>query len=131
MILVLQIFFVLALIVLLVLFAFKPKRTEVFPLPENYKELLHDYVKFYQRLTDDDKKKFEDRFQRFLSSVKITGANAEIEDLDRVLIGAGAIIPVFLFLTGSISTSRRSWFIQATLTRILISMVQSDRSRVW
>lgn len=95
MILVLQIFFVLVLIVLLVLFAFKPKRTEVFPLPENYKQLLNDYVKFYQGLGDDDKKKFEDRFQRFLSSVKITGANAEIEDLDRVLIGAGAIIPVF------------------------------------
>src|SRR5215211_6645267 len=95
MILVLQIFFVLVLIVLLVLFAFKPKRTEVFPLPENYKELLNDYVKFYARLNEDDKKKFEGRFQRFLSSVKITGANAEIEDLDRVLIGAGAIIPVF------------------------------------
>jgi Mlc titration factor MtfA (ptsG expression regulator) len=95
MILVLQIFFVLVLIVLLVLFAFKPKRPEVFPLPENYKQLLNDYVKFYWGLAEEDKKKFEDRFQRFLSAVRIIGANAEIEDLDRVLIGAGAIIPVF------------------------------------
>ena len=34
-------------------------------------------------------------FQNFLSAVKITGANAEVEDLDRVLIGAAAVIPVY------------------------------------
>jgi len=95
MIIVLQVAVVLILIVLLALFAFKPKRIEVFPLPENYQQLLNDYVKFYWRLGEEDKKKFEDRFQRFLSSVNIIGANAEIEDLDRILIGAGAIIPVF------------------------------------
>jgi len=95
MIIVLQVAVVLILIVLLALFAFKPKRIEIFPLPENYKQMLNDYVKFYWRLGEEDKIKFEDRFQRFLSSVNIIGANAEIEDLDRILIGAGAIIPVF------------------------------------
>ncbi|HET7897736.1 MAG TPA: M90 family metallopeptidase, partial [Flavisolibacter sp.] len=30
-----------------------------------------------------------------LTAVKITGANAEVEDLDRVLIGAAAIVPVY------------------------------------
>lgn len=95
MITVLQVFFILVLIILAVLFAFKPKRIEIFPLPENYRQILNDYVKFYWRLNEDDKKKFEERFQKFLSSVKVIGANAEIEDLDRILIGAGAIIPVF------------------------------------
>ncbi|RYZ26559.1 MAG: peptidase, partial [Chitinophagaceae bacterium] len=41
------------------------------------------------------KKVFEDRLQKFLTAVKITGANAEVEDLDRILIGAAAIIPVY------------------------------------
>jgi Mlc titration factor MtfA (ptsG expression regulator) len=46
-------------------------------------------------LNDEGKKLFEDKFQKFLSAVKITGANAEIEDIDRVLIGAAAVIPVY------------------------------------
>src|SRR6185369_15138359 len=32
-----------------------------------------------------------------LSTVRITGVNAEVEDIDRIFIGAGAIIPVFFF----------------------------------
>jgi hypothetical protein len=36
-----------------------------------------------------------------LAAIKITGVNADIEDLDRVLIGAAAIIPVFTFPTGN------------------------------
>ena len=33
----------------------------------------------------------------FLSTVRISGVNAEVEDIDRIFIGAGAIIPVFFF----------------------------------
>ena len=98
MITVLQIFFVLALIVLIILFVFRIRRArEPFSLPENYKELLNDYVKFYQQLDEEGKAKFEDRIQHFLTAVQITGVNAEVEDLDRLLIAAGAIIPVFAF----------------------------------
>ena len=98
MIAVLQIFFVLALIIVIILFVFRIRRArEPFSLPENYRELLNDYVKFYQQLNDEEKTKFEDRIQHFLSAVQITGVNAEVEDLDRLLIAAGAIIPVFAF----------------------------------
>jgi len=96
MITILQIFFVLALIVLIILFAFKMRRErENAPLPENYKELLEDYVKFYRELEVDDREKFEKRIQHFLAATKITGVNAVVEDLDRILIAAGAIIPVY------------------------------------
>lgn len=64
-------------------------------LPENYKELLTDYVKFYRQLDEAGKEEFEKRVDHFLSAVKITGINAEAEDLDRILIAAGAIIPVY------------------------------------
>jgi MtfA peptidase len=91
-----KIFFVLVLIVLIIVVAFKrrkPKETVV--LPENYRELLSDYVKFYRQLDDQGKEKFEKRIEQFLSAVQITGVNAVVEDIDRLLIGAGAIIPVF------------------------------------
>ena len=91
----LQILFALLLIVLIILFVFQPKRTKTFTWPENFRDLLNDYVRFYANLDDEGKKHFEDKFQKFLSAVKITGANATVEDLDRVLIGAAAVIPVF------------------------------------
>lgn len=91
----LQVLFVLALIVLIILFVFQPKRADAVVLPPNYQEILHDYIPFYAGLDEENKKQFEERLQKFLTAVKITGANAEVEDLDRLLIGAAAIIPVF------------------------------------
>ncbi|HTM94112.1 MAG TPA: M90 family metallopeptidase [Flavisolibacter sp.] len=91
----LQVFFALLIIILVILFVFQPRRKEGFALPENYQELLNDYVRFYFKLDEDGKKRFEDKLKKFSSFVKITGANAEVEDLDRILIGAAAIIPTF------------------------------------
>jgi len=92
----LQILFVLALIVLIILFVFRISRTKkTSQLPENYKGLLTDYVKFYRQLDEEGKEKFERRVDHFLSAVKITGVNAIAEDIDRLLIAAGAIIPVY------------------------------------
>ena len=97
MVTVLQIAFVLGLIILITLFVFEIRIKEIALLPDDYKILLNDYVKFYQQLDDDEKKKFEDRVQHFLTAVRITGVNAEVEDMDRVFIGAAAVIPVFAF----------------------------------
>jgi len=95
MITVLQILFALLVIILIIVFVFQPRRTKTIAWPDNYQDLLNDYVQFYSNLDDEEKKRFEDKFQKFLSAVKITGANAEAEDLDRVLIGAAAVIPVY------------------------------------
>lgn len=91
----LQILFVLVLIVLLILLVFQPRRTGGFAWPENYQEILTEYVSFYAALPEAGKGRFEDRLQTFLSAVKITGANAVVEDLDRLLISAAAVIPVY------------------------------------
>ncbi len=83
-------------IVLIILFVFRVSIVkEVVFLPENYRELLTDYVKFYRLLDEDARERFEKRAEHFLSAVKITGVNAVVEDLDRLLIASGAIIPVF------------------------------------
>ncbi len=96
MVLVFQILFILLLIILIVLIAIKTRKPKLFnQLPENYQELLTDYVKFYRQLDEAGKEEFEKRVDHFLSAVKITGINAEAEDLDRILIAAGAIIPVY------------------------------------
>lgn len=96
MVTVFQIFFVFVLIVIIILFVFSIRReNETSPLPENYRELLNDYVKFYQQLNDEGKESFEERIEHFLSAVQITGVNAVVEDIDRLLIAAGAIIPVY------------------------------------
>ena len=95
MITVLQIIFALSVILLIILFVFQPRRKSAIAWPENYQDLLNDYVKFYANLEEEAKKIFEEKFQKFLLAVKITGANAEVEDLDRVLIGAAAVIPVY------------------------------------
>ena len=96
MVIVLQILFVLALIIVIILFVFRISRTKLTTqLPENYEGLLADYVKFYRHLDKDGKEKFEKRVAHFLSAVKITGVNAIVEDIDRLLIASGAIIPVY------------------------------------
>ncbi len=98
MITVVQIVFVLGLIILIILFVFETRRhREVIPLPDDFREILSDYVRFYRELSDKEKEDFEKRVEYFLSSVQITGVGAQVEDLDRLLIGAGAIIPVFAF----------------------------------
>jgi MtfA peptidase len=84
------------LIVLIILFVFRMSIVkEIFFLPENYQELLTDYVIFYQKLDEGGKERFEKRVEHFLSAVKITGVNAVVEDLDQLLIASAAIIPVF------------------------------------
>src|SRR5258705_1892210 len=94
---ILQIFFALVLLVIIILVAFKRRRTkEIIVLPENYREVLNDYVRFYRQLDDEGKEKFEKRLEQFLSAVQITGINANVEDIDRLLIGAAAIIPVYV-----------------------------------
>jgi len=91
----LQIFFALLIIILIILFVFRPRRKDMIAWPEDYRDTLNDYVSFYANLEEEGKKHFEEKFEKFLLATKITGANAVIEDLDRVLIGAAAVIPVY------------------------------------
>jgi len=59
--------------------------------------ILTQQVPFYQQLNAARKKEFEDRVQQFLEKVKITGIKTTVEDIDRVLIAASAVIIIFNF----------------------------------
>lgn len=67
------------------------------PFPEPYRDILTKQVPFYQQLNESNKKEFENRIQKFLQQVRITGVKTNVQDLDKVLIAASAIIPIFKF----------------------------------
>lgn len=72
----------------------KGKKTAV---PEGYQSLLEEHVRYYQQLNPADKTRFEGMLQRFLKRTSIEGVGTPVEPLDRVLVAASAIIPIFGF----------------------------------
>jgi MtfA peptidase len=75
----------------------RPKPVEQQSLSDNEIALLEDYVPFYNELGTAGKEEFVSRMQHFLATTRITGVNVEVEVLDKVLIAASAIIPIFGF----------------------------------
>lgn len=70
-----------------------PKKT----FPGNWRNILIQKVSFYNSLSAEEKTRFEYKVQEFLLNCRITGIHTEIDDTDRVLVAASAIIPVFEF----------------------------------
>ena len=75
----------------------KKKVTVTDPVPPLLKNILEERVPFYQQLTKVKQTEFEERAAHFLMQVKITGVKTVVEETDRVLIAASAIIPIFNF----------------------------------
>ena len=92
---------ILILAILGLLFSFLIRRTKrnivLQPIPASFKTLLAEQVPFYKNLPDNGKQEFENRVQHFLATTRITGVNTNVEDIDRVLIAASAVIPIFNF----------------------------------
>ena len=73
----------------------KKKPAQAFP--EHWHALLLNHVDFYTKLSPVDQKRFQKRMMVFLSEVYLDSVDFELEDLDKVLIAASALIPVFSF----------------------------------
>lgn len=67
------------------------------PFPKSWQKILQDNVIFYNALQPSDKIRFEQNVQVFLAEKRITGIKTTINDKDRVLVAASAIIPIFGF----------------------------------
>ena len=70
------------------------------PLPEfrkQWRRLLRKEVTFYKTLDRKQKKRFQQRMRYFFQRVTITGIDAEVTELDRVLVAASGLIPTFGF----------------------------------
>ncbi len=59
--------------------------------------VLIEHVAFYNSLNTNEKTRFESNILDFLSEVRVTGIDVKIEDKDRILVAASAIIPIFAF----------------------------------
>lgn len=96
----LQSLIVIAVLVILLSFLFRTKKkipVTVEPLPDSYRSILQEQAVFYRQLSEEKKNEFEKRVQLFLAGVKITAVNTTVEELDKVLIAASAVIPIFGF----------------------------------
>jgi hypothetical protein len=65
--------------------------------PKDIRKLLLDHVYYFQNLNKNDQDRFEQMIVNFFSYVSIEGVNTNATDLDKVLVAASAIIPVFHF----------------------------------
>lgn len=79
------------------LFRIRKKNPVLIPVSAVYKTILSEQVPFYQQLDENGKQEFENRVQHFLATTRITGIKTNVEDIDRVLIAASAVIPIFNF----------------------------------
>jgi MtfA peptidase len=59
--------------------------------------ILQNNIAFFRALDKTKKQQFENEVIEFLKFVKITGVNTSVENLDRILVAASAVIPVFAF----------------------------------
>jgi MtfA peptidase len=71
----------------------EPKR----PFPILWRNILTQRVEFYRRLSRNDQTEFERKVHIFLLNVRIRGMGTEVTHEDKILIAAGAVIPIFRF----------------------------------
>lgn len=89
--------FVIALIAGIGIYNNARKKNNGYVLSDDAKKILTGNVMFYRNLDDAGKLSFETRIQQFLQQVRITGIGVQVEELDRLLVASGAIIPIFYF----------------------------------
>lgn len=73
-------------------------------------QLLEKHVAYYRALSTEEKMRFQQEVVDFLSLTTFEGVKTEVEPLDRILVAASAVIPVFAF---------PDWHYQ-TLTTVLL-----------
>lgn len=66
-------------------------------VPAGMEKMLLGNVSFYRELDEQQRSEFAARVKDFLATVAIRGIETSVEDIDRVLVGAGAVIPIFGF----------------------------------
>jgi Mlc titration factor MtfA (ptsG expression regulator) len=86
---------VIVLMVAVVLFYKKPQKRGF--VPPNFRKLLQDHVSFYNALNPEEKIRFEEKIIEFLGYIHVKGVKTEVEELDRLLVAASGVIPIFGF----------------------------------
>ena len=67
------------------------------PFPPEWDEILNRRVAFYAALDEGEKARFRKLTAIFVDETPINGAGCEVDDTCRLLVAAGAVIPIFGF----------------------------------
>lgn len=62
-----------------------------------WRKYLLDNISFYEKLNPLERQQFEFKVAEFLQNILITGVKTEVNDNDKLLVAASAIIPIFQF----------------------------------
>ncbi|MES2447450.1 MAG: M90 family metallopeptidase [Bacteroidota bacterium] len=87
----------LAVFIIALYLIFRKKKIVVEQLSKADVKLLNEHVDFYIRLDGEKKQRFEKKIAHFLATIKIEGVGFELSALDRLLVAASAVIPIFGF----------------------------------
>jgi len=89
----------LALIIIVIIVLSKRRRKEKAKanVPGGLPQLLQEHVAYYQKLSQEDQQTFVAKAKDFLERTHIEGIGIEVEDIDKTLIAASAVIPIFGF----------------------------------
>ena len=87
----------LAVFIIALYLIFRKKKVVIEQLSKADIKLLKEHVEFYIRLDDDKKRLFEQKIAHFFAIFKIEGVGFELSALDRLLVAASAVIPIFGF----------------------------------
>jgi hypothetical protein len=94
-------FILILLIVIAFYFLFKRKRqtnpVETKELAATYEKLLDQHIDYYHQLSVAGQLRFRSMIHNFLEYVHIEGVGIEVTELDRVLVAASGVIPIFGF----------------------------------
>ncbi|MEO3404800.1 M90 family metallopeptidase [Mucilaginibacter sp. CAU 1740] len=89
---------VIVLIIIGFYFFSKKKKTAVQPLLSiDFKQQLSAHIPYYQKLDEGNKIIFEQKVEAFLTGITIEGVGTTVDDIDRIMIAASAVIPIFGF----------------------------------
>lgn len=64
---------------------------------KEWRRILIEKVNFYHALSREDKVLFEFKVQEFLLNCRVVGIRTSVDDTDKVLVAASAVIPIFKF----------------------------------
>jgi len=65
--------------------------------PKHWRKILIEEVAFYNALNAKEKDLFERKVVEFVYNIKITPVKTDVDEIDKVLIAASGIIPIFSF----------------------------------
>jgi len=89
-------FLMLSAAVLAVMTSVKKQKVRGIPVTAD-DAVLHQHINFYRRLNNEEKQRFRQEADQFLQTVAITAVNTVVTNTDKILIAAGAVIPMFAF----------------------------------